>query len=298
MEKNFKRILAFVFVLVLCMTAMTSALAETEAEYIKKTIKDPRILKAVINAVGGEANLTGENIRKIETLAVTDKGIQELEGIQMLTGLKNLDLSGNNLEVIAQLSSLSKLEKLDLSGNAKLREIAPLGGDAGGNAFMPNLKELDLSGTGVENIAPLCVVTSLEVLDLSDNGLEDIRPLSTLTKMKILDLSNNDLEELAPLYTLTNLEKLDLSSNKIADTRPLVSLKKLKVLDASDNLIENLAYINKLTGLTSLDLSNNPATKVDVSKLPKTGDSSNLMLWMGILVISMAAFAASKKVRT
>ena len=67
MEKNFKRILAFVFVLVLCMTAMTSALAETEAEYIKKTIKDPRILKAVINGTE-EKLINGSEERSKKTV--------------------------------------------------------------------------------------------------------------------------------------------------------------------------------------------------------------------------------------
>ena len=39
------------------------------------------------------------------------------------------------------------------------------------------------------------------------------------------------------------------------------------------------------------------AADAATEELPQTGDNSSLMLWMGLLMISLCAFAAGKKVR-
>ena len=148
--------------MVLAMGGVTAFAAE--ADDIKAAINDPRLEEAIIEAVGGEENLTGANIRQIKELSVTGKGIQDLQGIQMLTGLETLDLSGNKLEVIAQLGDLKdSLKSLNLSDNL-IKETGPL-------SLLTNLTSLDVSGNQIEDGGGIANLTNLTALNIADNKI-------------------------------------------------------------------------------------------------------------------------------
>lgn len=98
--------------------------------------------------------------------------------------------------------------------------------------YLKNLKELDLTGTEVEDISPLSKLTKIETLDLSLNySLKDIRPLSELTSLKTLFLSFTSVSDISSLSRLKNLKYLDLSNTRyIKDIAPLSELKELEFL--------------------------------------------------------------------
>lgn len=143
--KKARKLIGLMLSVCVCVALFSmTALADTQTDEIKNIIHDDNLEAAVIDAVGGEENLTYENIAAIESLAVTNKGIQDLEGIQLLKGLKSLDLSNNKLQVIAQLGDLKdSLENLNLSGNL-IEETGPL-------SLLTGLKTLDVSGNLIEN---------------------------------------------------------------------------------------------------------------------------------------------------
>ena len=110
---------------------------------------------------------------------------------------------------------------------------------------------------------------NLRELDLSDQGIEDLSPLSNLRKLVRLDLDQNwQPFDLVPLANLTNMEKLDISSNSISDIRPLYNMKKLKYLNLSENnAIKDISVIGNFSELESIYMAGLPIN--DISHFAK-----------------------------
>jgi len=111
---------------------------------------------------------------KRNALKLSGKGIQdisELVGLENLTDLKALYLSGNQITEIKGLGSLKYLKILDLRHN-KISEIK-----------------------GLENLE------LLQELYLDGNNITEIKGLENLFNLKVLSLSNNPI----PKYTIEKL---------------------------------------------------------------------------------------------
>ena len=106
------------------------------------------------------------------------------------------------------IPELARLEHIDLSGN-QLRSIAEL-------SFLPRLKRLDASSNCITSIDGLRL-PNLLVLNLSKNDLEAVPlGLAHFPKLETLDLSHNRIvPPLAPLTDAPKLQVLDLSYNKL-----------------------------------------------------------------------------------
>ena len=99
------------------------------------------------------------SIRRMESYS---RGtIESLDGIQYMTNLKELELSGYSIENISNLKSLTQLERLDLSNNE------------------------------IKDAGPLQNLVNLEYLDLSDNSITDIKALKNLANLRYLYLDDN-----------------------------------------------------------------------------------------------------------
>jgi Leucine-rich repeat (LRR) protein len=55
-------------------------------------------------------------------------------------------------------------------------------------ARLRNLRSLDLSGTGINDVAPLAALTGLQYLDLGTTPIVDLAPLATLAELRWLIL--------------------------------------------------------------------------------------------------------------
>ncbi|XVF65156.1 hypothetical protein PTKIN_Ptkin09bG0224000 [Pterospermum kingtungense] len=205
-----------------------------------------------------------------------EKGFQWLS---RLHNLETLDLNGNSLKnnIMFHTGSLSSLKTLSLSENnlkgmVHLNELNNL----------TKLKNLDLSGNGIERLRPISNqgkeigqlrLTNLEVLDLSDNLLRNntFAFISGLSSLKSLNMAENQLNgsiDITELNNLTKLKNLDLSGNEIERLRPIsnqgketnqLRLTNLEVLDLSNNLLRNntFAFISDLSSLKSLNMRGN-----------------------------------------
>lgn len=94
-----------------------------------------------------------------------------------------------------------------------------------------------LSGCVMQTIedAKITKAADLKRLNCSSAGIENLAGLETFTQLKALNLAKNQLEDLSPLAQLTRLETLILRDNAIVSAEPLLSLVRLKRLDLQGN---------------------------------------------------------------
>jgi len=211
------------------------------------------------------------NIDTITSLNVSDKGIEDLTGIEDFISLTNLMCTNNALTSL-DMTSNTVLQNLNCRSNA----LVSLNVSANSQLTVLSCYANSLTSLDVSNNTLLydlrCNINSLTTLNVSNNTL-----LTTLrcwsNDLTSIDISNNiALIELGcssnPLNTIdlsnnTNLTKfecygcslstLDLSANTaLSDVKCYIN--NLTTLDISNN-----------TALTKLTCSNNPLISLDVS---------------------------------
>ena len=251
-------------------------------------------------------NLTDEELASITNLFCSWTNIESAKGIEKLTGLTDLNLSGNllkkidlsnNTKLINLFLSDNKLTSLDLSNNTKLINLNLSYNKLTSIDLSNNIEltDLNLSGNLLKEI-DLSNNVELTSLNLEDAQLTELN-LSNNTKLIHLNLSENLLKEidLSNNVELTslNLEDAQLTELNLSNNTKLIDLylsfnkltelnlnnnTKLITLDLSGNLLKEIDLSNntKLTGLylsdnklTSLDLSNN----INLSGLDINGTS-------------------------
>ena len=211
-------------------------------------IGDPVLGAAIRKALGkgpGEA-VSAADLAGLESLNVRNGGVRDLSGLEVLTGLTELDLGFNPLADPRQLASLPALESLNLDGS--ILDLGPL-------ASLQGLRQLSVRHNLLDDLQPLAALTGLTELDIGDNRVEDLRPLGGLAGLAGLRADRNGIADLWPLASLTGLEVLDLGANRIRDAQPLAGLEQLKVLRLDGNGLVELHPLARLLGLTDLGLA-------------------------------------------
>lgn len=133
------------------------------------------------------------------------KNIQSIEGLQYLTNLEVLYLSGNQITNISPLKKLKKLVVLNLAEN-ELSDISDIIKFSSSSA----LKRLFLNNNQLTDISALANLTNLETLDAMHNKLSSIQALASLKKIKMLRLSGNQISNITGLEGLSNLEYVEI----------------------------------------------------------------------------------------
>jgi len=177
--------------------------------------------------------------------------------------LNEADLSGNNIEKIADLSPHCYLHSLNLNNN-KIEVIEGLN--------LPLLTYLNLEG----------------------NKISKIEGLDKLSCLVELDLTNNNITELVNLTTgLGKLEKLHLSGNKIVSLKGLrhCQLRELDVSDNNISVIRQVEYLQKMVNLSELVLSGNECCGKEFYRLRAVARL------VGISILDNVAVTAKEKVK-
>ena len=257
MIKNYRKA-----VWVLAAMLMVPSVSAYAANMDETKFPDPVFREYVEAEVDTDKNgvLSESEIMAVERIVLEDSSLKSLQGIELFSHLKELDVSGNDLSNI-YLGSNIRLEKLDCSNN----KLAYLNVDSN-----INLKELDCGGAEQEytflnlrnnsrlqnlickNHAGLSSVniknsTLLETLDLSGSGIT------------ILDLSGNQVMETLDLKGVRELVDLNLSRTKLKSVDLSYNFS-LTNLDLSYSNIETL-NMNNNTNLISLNLQGNQSLK-------------------------------------
>ena len=188
-----------------------------------------------------------------------------------LKKLKYLNLAGNALQVVPDLSAMSELEELNLSLNK-------LPGFPQSITQLKKLRSLDLSLNDMASIpSGISNLTAVETLHLDGNFFnhpdKKIKTLPNeicqLQNLKVLTLKDNVIEQLPDcIGSLSKLEKLDLRDNLLTVFPPsFTQLKNLKSLDLKANDITQLPDdFTNLGSLKDLNLSMNLKMSFDTEK--------------------------------
>jgi internalin A len=169
-----------------------------------------------------------------------------------------LDLTGNFLTSLPQMSGLAYIETLALNNNyfTNPPQVAKL----------TNLTEVDLDNNPLTTLDGLSGATNLQTLDISYNSVYDQSPgsgltnclaLSQLPALVYLYASFSGLSDLTPLANLTNLNTLSLEQDNVGDVEPLAALSQLQSLDLWYNILTSIHPLTNLTALEWLDVSYN-----------------------------------------
>ena len=237
-------------------------------------ISDPALRSALEATLrkGAGWPITVDELSNLNDLDGTSRGIGDLSGLELATGLVRVNLSGNAIADLAPVGDLISLRFLDANGN-DIKDIAPVAG-------LP-LEALSLRDNKIEDLLPIADLDRLRYLALDDNL---VRELPTLPdSLEYLYLTDNSISDITALTNLTSLEELRLSGNSITSLAPLAG-KQLAYLDLNDNQVADIASLNFHT-LVELHMRNNAVQ--DVSPL-LSGDQLTMVDVRGNLLSSEA----------
>lgn len=97
-------------------------------------ITDPALANCVQQAI---ADAKASSASALSVLSCSNAGIEQLDGLAVFTGLRQLKLSHNSISDISELAQLSAVTELHLDHN-QITDALPL-------AQLPSLQQLDLS---------------------------------------------------------------------------------------------------------------------------------------------------------
>lgn len=277
-----RKMIALVLAMVMVLTGMqipVNATTTTE-EPIESAFTDAAFLDAVREVVGktnGE-HIYPSDVEGITELDVTSYGIENLDGIEFFTSLKEFYCLDNAF-VSLELSSPS-LEILVCSFNEFLVSIDV--------TECPQLTTLDCNNTEVQRLdirnntkltTLLCYETQLRTLNVSHNVLlEKLKPwgshlvnldVSRNTKLTTLDCRYNDMDAVDCVIGLENCPGLTGNSFKFEpqNTEPVTeSFTDEKFLDIVREAIEKPTgdiYPDDLVDVTNLNVNNSGLTSLD-----------------------------------
>lgn len=212
----------------------------------------------------GNGYLSDDEIAAVKTVDVSKcaPAIISLEGVQMFTGLTELNCSGQGIRNL-NIQNLTALEQIDVSNNMISSLTLPVEAD--------NLVYLDVSNNHITSLTSLSEYDNLTFLNANVTNLSEI--------------SVANMKNLAYLgVNATTISKLDLSANtnlRILECRAMTAMSELDVSNhpelvtllcdsASDKLKSSLTKLNVSgdTSLVKVDCSMSNISDLDISNTP------------------------------
>ena len=201
-----------------------------------------------------------EKLVELEDLNLTNNKIKDPKSLAKLTKLRQLVLRKNLMNNLDFLNDL-KVESLDISMNSVLKDYIP------NNLKLENLRSLNLSGIGLDNISFLKNAVKLESLVAEENAIKDLTPLAELKTLRTLYLDRNNISDITALKDLASLEELLLYKNNIENVDALKDKKYLYRLMLNDNLgLKNIDALKDVPNISSIDISNTSVTDISALK--------------------------------
>jgi hypothetical protein len=117
------------------------------------------------------------------------------------------------------------------------------------------LEEINCDKQSLRNLEPLFYLPNLKKLSVSHTGIHSLQPLKNLAKLEYLNCSHNNIPSLESLNKMENLIDLDCSNNQIELLEPIKNNVKMKTLNVSNTKISTLNRISNFRELTELDIS-------------------------------------------
>ena len=202
---------------------------------------------------------------KLRTLKLMGYGLKKFrtEWLELFRNVTSLSLASNDLSALQVdlLETSRQLVSLDLSNNMlddmldTYATLAPV---------QRTLKDLKLSGNGIQTLADFPAFNALEILDLSNNKLTELSAtvFAKLPRLNHLYLSDNRLARIDPATFATNpyLLVLLINNNRLATLPSIGEQTRLQILDVSNqngelHELTDYSLERKRTPINSLNLN-------------------------------------------
>lgn len=189
-----------------------------------------------------------ENLKQIQSRTSLDltgmDQLSDLEPLSKMTQLKELNLSGTNVEDLVPLRNLTRLESLDISYSG-ITDLSPL-------KFAIGLRELNANYSKLEDLNQLTYFNQLKSLNISHSQVKELTALQQLTQLRELNFQNTEVESIQSLTGLTQLEQLRMANTKVSDLSPLANISSLQFLYIDQTPVADLTPLAKSTDLRLL----------------------------------------------
>jgi len=208
----------------------------------------------------GELTFLGNS--ELTTIWLVDCGLKtehlsciDFENMTDLSTLNIRDNSGVTLpEGMEHLADT--LLYLDIS-NTGVSDVAFLEG-------FTELIYLAADGNGIKDLSMLASSVDLETVSVNRNQLTSLKGLENCIVMQEIFASSNQISSWEGLENMTILEKVNLNHNQLRDLKGLLkSVATLQELYVKNNQISSLSEIEDCIEMQYLDIDNNKVTGLD-----------------------------------
>ena len=188
-----------------------------------------------------------QDLSGLASLDASDRGVEDLTGLEGADGLRGIFLDRNKITDIAPLAGLGSLRVLTLSHNT-VEDWTPLAG-------MSSLRLLALDGNSLREVPVL--PSGLGYLYLAGNSISSVSSLADMWGLVELDVSGNAITSLEPLAGQGQLQYLHVHDNQIADVSPL-NFEQLRELHVANNVVRDISPLLDGEALLMVDVRGNP----------------------------------------
>ncbi|CAL6000687.1 Conserved_hypothetical protein [Hexamita inflata] len=249
-------------------------------------------------------NLNFENVpKKIKRLSIINSNLVKINGLEKMTQLESIDLSGNNL-IKCELLSQMNLKAVNLQGNKiidlkNIKQFIQFQNVLVSKQEKPTLPDIkkylgqECSEVQIQEINAEIVKNAVEneriiydtemmktYKDKVNNGVLIIKEDQNLTSvefaeligltnqkkvtdLKIISCQNLKLDR-CPKSTNSSITKLTVNSCDLTDLTGIQVMTQLTELNLSFNQITDINLLAPLTNITSLDLGKNNIENISV----------------------------------
>jgi Leucine-rich repeat (LRR) protein len=212
------------------------------------------------------------NASRLSFLRADSMDIQYIPSLHQLPSLTHIQAEGywHGRDSLLEFCSVSKtvlwessqLNSWWASLSATWKELFCVALELPNRALSPaelhrllSLKKFSARGRNLQNLDPLMGIRQLREIDLSGSGLSNLNQLSNFPNLTYLYLQKLRLRDLSFLVSLSKLEMLDLSFSSWELVRDLPALPRLQSLSVAGTAVSSLSGIQKFPALQTLDIS-------------------------------------------
>ncbi|WP_343670517.1 hypothetical protein [Chitinophaga sp.] len=205
----------------------------------------------------GKSYLPADTLDKLvnlEELILLDVHSTHWQGLQNLTGLKELILRSNNITGFpAGIFHMQQLVKLAISENDLSAMPDRLD-------VFPALKKIDLRNNKIKEFPYSLFKLELESVEMQHNELTTIAAYPYETRWGYVNLSNNQLSSLQFSKGKMHIVKLDISYNQLRELDPALFSPVMVECNARNNKISSLPEAITIPQFVSFTASDNCLT--------------------------------------
>ena len=186
--------------------------------------------------------------------------------------------------------ALTKLRILNLSQNAGFTDLSPV--------VMENLRDVNLSDTGVKDISRLGQAKELDYIYCANTPVENIDALASLEGLLIMDFTNCGIKAADEPFMSLSLRELYMGGNGLKEVDGFQNFTVLQKVYLQNNDLLNITWLEKSSAkLQELNLANNAIDTEDVQFLEKCNSLTYLNV-TGIPMENLSIMAGKTELKT